>query len=69
MKKAWGKSGHWHSIPRKEVNSMEMSYREKGQGLVEYALILVMVAIVVIVSLALIGPAVGNIFSNILPHL
>jgi pilus assembly protein Flp/PilA len=39
--------------------------REKGQGLVEYALILVLVAVVVIVILALLGPSVGNIFSNI----
>ena len=39
--------------------------REKGQGLVEYALILVLVAIVVIVILALLGPAVGNMFSNL----
>jgi pilus assembly protein Flp/PilA len=37
----------------------------KGQGLVEYALILVLVAVVVIVILALLGPAVGNVFSNI----
>ena len=39
--------------------------KEKGQGLVEYALILVLVAVVVIVILALLGPAIGNIFSNI----
>jgi len=39
--------------------------REEGQGLVEYALILVLVAIVVIVILALLGPAIGDIFSNI----
>jgi pilus assembly protein Flp/PilA len=39
--------------------------QKKGQGLVEYALILVLVAIVVIVILALLGPAIGNIFSNI----
>jgi pilus assembly protein Flp/PilA len=37
-----------------------------GQGLVEYALILVMVAIVVIVILALLGPAIGNVFSNLI---
>ncbi|MCC6617097.1 MAG: pilus assembly protein [Anaerolineae bacterium] len=43
--------------------------REEGQGLVEYALILVLVAVVVIVILALIGPAVGNIFSNIVTAL
>jgi pilus assembly protein Flp/PilA len=39
--------------------------KEKGQGLVEYALILVLVAIVVIVILAVMGPAIGNIFSSI----
>lgn len=37
----------------------------KGQGLVEYALILVLVAVVVIVILALLGPAIGNVFSSI----
>ena len=40
--------------------------REEGQGLVEYALILVMVAMVVIIILALLGPAIGNVFSNII---
>ncbi len=38
----------------------------QGQGLVEYALILVMVAIVVIVILALLGPAIGGVFSNLI---
>ncbi len=42
---------------------------EKGQGLVEYALILVLVAVVVIVILALLGPAIGNVFSNIMVHI
>ncbi len=40
--------------------------REEGQGLVEYALILVLVAIVVIAILLLLGPIIGNIFSNII---
>lgn len=40
-----------------------------GQGLVEYALILVLVAVVVIVILALLGPSIGNIFSNIVNYL
>ena len=39
--------------------------REEAQGLVEYALILVLVAIVVIAILLLLGPVVGNVFSNI----
>ena len=40
--------------------------REEGQGLVEYALILVLVAVVVIVILALLGPTIGNVFSNVI---
>jgi pilus assembly protein Flp/PilA len=49
----------------KEETVMLYMPREEGQGLVEYALILVLVAVVVIVILALLGPAIGNIFSNI----
>jgi len=46
-----------------------MLYRpqnEEGQGLVEYALILVLVAVVVIIVLAILGPTIGNIFSNVI---
>lgn len=39
--------------------------KERGQGLIEYAIILVLVAIVVIAIMRLIGPKVGNIFSTI----
>ncbi|MBE3117860.1 MAG: Flp family type IVb pilin [Candidatus Atribacteria bacterium] len=39
--------------------------KEKGQGLVEYALILVLVAVVVIAVLLILGPLIGNIFSKI----
>ena len=39
--------------------------REEGQGMVEYALILVLVAIVVIVILTLLGPAIAGVFSQI----
>jgi len=39
--------------------------RIKGQGLVEYAIILVMVAVVLIAVLALLGPSVGNVFNKI----
>jgi len=37
----------------------------RGQGLVEYALILMLVAIIVIVVVALLGPGVGDLYSNI----
>lgn len=44
---------------------MKLYAAEKGQGLVEYALILVLVAVAVIVILALLGPAIGRMFSNV----
>jgi pilus assembly protein Flp/PilA len=47
------------------VSAVLFSSREDGQGLVEYALILVLVAIVVIAILALLGPQIGNVFSQI----
>ena len=40
----------------------------RGQGLVEYALILALVAIIVIVILALFGSAVGNMFSTVMAN-
>ena len=43
--------------------------REDGQGLVEYALILVLVAIVVIAILAILGPQIGAVFSEIVEAL
>ncbi len=39
--------------------------KENGQGLVEYALILVLVAIVVFAALMILGPVIGNTFSSI----
>jgi pilus assembly protein Flp/PilA len=56
-------------INLKEKQNMLYLPREEGQGLVEYALILVLVAVVVIIILALLGPAIGNIFSNIINNL
>jgi pilus assembly protein Flp/PilA len=39
---------------------------EKGQGLVEYALILVLVAVVVIVILATLGPVIRLTFAKVI---
>ena len=44
---------------------MKMSLTEMGQGMVEYAFILMLVAIVVIATITLLGPTVGNLFSSI----
>jgi pilus assembly protein Flp/PilA len=37
----------------------------RGQGMVEYGLIIMLVAIIVIIVLYLLGPAVSNLFSNV----
>ncbi len=42
---------------------------ESGQGIVEYALILGLLAITAIVILALLGPGIGNVFSNLYVNL
>jgi pilus assembly protein Flp/PilA len=53
------------NLYRREVRTMLYQPREEGQGLVEYALILVLVAIVVIAILTLLGPQIANIFSRV----
>jgi pilus assembly protein Flp/PilA len=50
---------------KKGADAMLFARNEKGQGLVEYALILVLVAIVVIAALMILGPIIGNTFSTI----
>jgi pilus assembly protein Flp/PilA len=50
---------------RKEVSRLLTQVCQRGQGLLEYALIIVLVAIVVIVVLTLLGPIIGNMFTNI----
>lgn len=50
---------------QKGITAMLFAPKEKGQGLVEYAIILALVAIVVIAVMRLLGPKVGNTFSTI----
>jgi len=38
---------------------------EQGQGMVEYGLILALVAVVVIAALTLLGPKIANVFTNV----
>jgi pilus assembly protein Flp/PilA len=61
-------------LATKEVN--EMTWRtpnrvrkQHGQGMVEYALILVLVSIVVIVILLTMGNQIANVFSNVVAAL
>ncbi len=39
--------------------------KEKGQGMVEYALIIVLIAIVVIIVLTVLGTQISRVFSQI----
>jgi pilus assembly protein Flp/PilA len=49
----------------KEVKAMLFSPKEKGQGMVEYALIIVLIAIVVIIILTVLGTQISTVFSTI----
>ncbi|HWW09477.1 MAG TPA: Flp family type IVb pilin [Candidatus Acidoferrales bacterium] len=52
-------------ITRTWLRLRERRIRETGQGMVEYALILVLIAVVVIVTLSTVGKSVTNAFSNV----
>jgi pilus assembly protein Flp/PilA len=42
--------------------------REEGQGLVEYALIILFIAIVVVAVMLVFGPAVGDLYSTVVEN-
>jgi pilus assembly protein Flp/PilA len=44
---------------------MLFELQERGQGLVEYAILLVLVAVLLVALIRLIGPRIGNTFSMI----
>lgn len=48
---------------------MNKEQREKGQGLVEYALILVLVSVAVIGILVQLGPQISNVFQTVVDNL
>jgi len=52
------------------MTSLRSAYSEQeGQGLTEYGLILVLIAVVVILMLGVLGGQVGSQYSNISNHL
>jgi pilus assembly protein Flp/PilA len=42
-----------------------LSVRQRGQGLVEYALILLLIAIVVIIALMVLGPRISAMYGTL----
>jgi pilus assembly protein Flp/PilA len=63
--------GAERALSPKEMGVQYMSPRhivhrwDAGQGLVEYALIIALIAVVVIGTLILLGPQIASIFQNI----
>ena len=53
-------------MKRRDLNAVRS---QEGQGLVEYALILVLVSIVVVVLLLTMGGQLQNVFSNVVTAL
>jgi pilus assembly protein Flp/PilA len=50
-------------------DAMNQTLCQQAQGLVEYAFLIVLVALIVVVVLALFGQGVGNMFSNIISNI
>jgi len=47
------------------MGSSNMTHRESAQGLVEYGLIIALVAVLAIAGLIIFGPAVSSLLSNV----
>jgi pilus assembly protein Flp/PilA len=52
-------------LPRPVQRLLDVLAHDEGQGMVEYALILVLIAVVVIAVLIVVGNQVQNVFCNI----
>lgn len=53
-------------MQRKEVVPLKNMLSDKGQGLVEYALIFALVVLLVIVLVWIFGDQLGEVYSNII---
>jgi pilus assembly protein Flp/PilA len=53
-----------HLGPWRRRRELVTRHAEGSQGMVEYALILILIAIVVLVVLTVVGQQVNNVFSN-----
>jgi Flp pilus assembly pilin Flp len=40
--------------------------REEGQGLLEYGMVIILAAIIVVAVLLLLGPTIGNLYSTVM---
>ena len=51
------------------METKKTQHGERGQGMLEYGMIIVLVAILVMVLLLVLGPGTGNMFSNVAVNL
>lgn len=51
------------------VKVQQWSRKEEGQGMVEYGLIIALIAVVAIVALTSVGHTIGNLFNNVANNL
>ncbi len=51
---------------KKEVGMLEREKSQKGQGLLEYGLLIILVAVLVLVVIAILGPSTGSLLSDAL---
>mgnify|MGYP005821297717 CR=1 FL=1 len=54
----------WYFQVKNFIDSLK-ERQEEGQGLIEYALIIVLIAIVVIAALLVLGPTIANVFNRV----
>jgi pilus assembly protein Flp/PilA len=41
----------------------------QGQGLLEYGLIIMLVALIIVIVLTILGPSISNLFSNVVGNI
>ena len=51
------------------LDATKWTHSQAAQGLMEYALIIILVAVIVLVVVAILGPGIGNMFSNVVSNI
>lgn len=59
----------WQALSQQMLDKTRARLRAAGQAMVEYALILALLVFALILILSITGPAVGNVFSNVVANL
>ena len=52
------------AVFRKDTSMSKIEKSQRGQGLLEYGMLIILVAVLVFAAIALLGPSTGNLFSD-----